>query len=186
MNLFQCWLWRRRVAREIRELRSTLAVTPPVDDDDRDGWEVTLRMYEEIILDEDWPAHTSRTWHRELVALRRRYIDGAPPPATNHEELGHYIIHVVTRQGTGELIVPPGTRLRRVLGFVFSRKTMEAVFDSTIADMQREWLDAEIAGRLGHARWIRIRGYLEILRALLVLAPTSLARLVVTIWKASQ
>lgn len=57
------------------------------------------------------------------------------------------------------LVVVPGTRLRGVLRFLLSAKTMDRIVNPTLADMQREWLDAAIDGRKWHGKWIRLRGY---------------------------
>jgi hypothetical protein len=38
------------------------------------------------------------------------------------------------------LVLPPGTRLRALLSFVFAPRTMDRVFDAVLADVQVEWI----------------------------------------------
>jgi hypothetical protein len=66
---------------------------------------------------------------------------------------------------------PPGFKLREALRFVFSRRTMEYVFDPALADMQAEWVEAMLADRPGHATWICLRGYWHLMKHLLAQLP---------------
>ena len=60
------------------------------------------------------------------------------------------------------IIRPPGWRVREIFLFVFSKRTNELVFDQTLADMQHEWTESIAAGRIWHARWVQVRGYVAL------------------------
>jgi hypothetical protein len=83
------------------------------------------------------------------------------------------------------LSIPPGTRTRGLLSFLFSARTMEHVFDPVLADHQAEWSDAMIAKHAWHARWISVRVYWHLGTHALAQCPVSVVRLIVAIWKAS-
>lgn len=83
------------------------------------------------------------------------------------------------------LLAPPGFRLRGVLAFVYSRKTMARVFEPTLADMQTEWQDAMVANRIWKARWVRVRGYASLANAAGAHSLVGLVKQVVSFWKAS-
>jgi hypothetical protein len=84
------------------------------------------------------------------------------------------------------LALPPCSRLRVALACLCSKRTMQRVFDPVIADVQAEWLEASIAGREGHALWIRIRGYWFMLRHLGAQGLVTFARALYDAWKASK
>lgn len=56
------------------------------------------------------------------------------------------------------LVQPPGRRTHSVLAFLFSRRTVDGVFSPALADLRHEYYDAQVNGRLWHARWIHVRG----------------------------
>ena len=82
------------------------------------------------------------------------------------------------------VICPPCSRLRVWLGFFFSKRTMDRVFDAAIADVQAEWQEACSQGRSGHAIWIQLRGYWHVLNHLGAQSLVSAARAVYEAWKA--
>lgn len=83
------------------------------------------------------------------------------------------------------IVLPPGLRLRRILEFLVSRKTMERVFEPALADMQSEWLDAIVADRPWKARWVRVRGYYAIAKAAGLQSVVGLVKQAVRLWKAT-
>lgn len=87
------------------------------------------------------------------------------------------------RVTTHTLTVPPGVRLRGVLDFIYSRRTMERVFEPALADMQAEWLDAVVAGRQWKARWVRFRGYASLGNAIGLHSAMRLLKQAVKLWR---
>ncbi|MCC7124198.1 MAG: LptF/LptG family permease [Acidobacteria bacterium] len=61
---------------------------------------------------------------------------------------------------------PPVSRLRFLLARVCTSQTMERIIDPAIADLQMEHAEAIAHGRRWDAAWIRVTGYLAILRAM--------------------
>lgn len=53
----------------------------------------------------------------------------------------------------------PGWTLSRWIEFLFSRKSVDQIFQPIIADMQVEYIDAIAARRYWKARWVAARGY---------------------------
>ena len=90
-------------------------------------------------------------------------------------------------RGENDLVrLPPGVRVRRILRFVFSKRTCDLVFDPALADMQSEWLEAVVAGHAWHARAIRLRGYGVLLQHVVAQLPVSFLRAAYEVWKASN
>ena len=56
----------------------------------------------------------------------------------------------------------PGLRLRAFAARVCSARTMDRLIDPTIADLQREHVDARRRGAIWTARWVRLRGFLSV------------------------
>lgn len=75
---------------------------------------------------------------------------------------------------------PPGSLLRSVSEFVFSKKTLEYVIDPIIADMQAEYFEALAAKRPYKAAWVRLRGYWSFAKAV---GLYSLLKAVVEMWR---
>jgi hypothetical protein len=61
---------------------------------------------------------------------------------------------------------PPGSTLSSMAEFVFSKKTFEHVVTPIISDLQVEYCDALAANRKIKARWVRLRGYWSLFKAL--------------------
>jgi hypothetical protein len=85
----------------------------------------------------------------------------------------------------GKIVRPPGMRLNAIAEFLFAKNTYERVFQPTIADLQREYLDALAQDRLWKARWIWLRGHYSFWVAFLCQLPISWMRLVFDLWKAA-
>jgi hypothetical protein len=86
----------------------------------------------------------------------------------------------------GSLVRLPGSRLRQVLSFAYGRRTFELVFEPVLADMQGEWVEDLAAGRTWHARWVRMRGYLNLLQHIVAQLPISFGRAMYELWGASK
>jgi cytochrome bd-type quinol oxidase subunit 2 len=71
----------------------------------------------------------------------------------------------------------PGARLRALAARVFDRPTMERLIDPVIADLQCEHADAMRRRQLWRARWIRIGGFIALVKVLAIAAPAVDARL---------
>jgi len=82
--------------------------------------------------------------------------------------------------------LPPASRVRGLLRFVFSQRTCDLVFDPVVADVQQEWIEAVAAGRKWHAAWVRVRGYLTLLQHAMAQLPMSFGRAMYEMWKASK
>lgn len=87
------------------------------------------------------------------------------------------------RSSRRELQLPPGFRIRRWAELLADKETYLKVFHPTIADMQSDWLEAHKRGDLEKARWIKIRGYYEIFKAVLKECGFSLLKLAINIGK---
>lgn len=72
------------------------------------------------------------------------------------------------------LILPPGARLRDVLCLIYSRKTVERVFEQGIADTQEEWQAAMIHNQPWLARWAQVHGVLTVFLTMAVHAAVTL------------
>ncbi len=84
------------------------------------------------------------------------------------------------------LHVPPGTRVRGLLSFLYGRKTMHNVFEPLLADIQAEWLEANQADQRARAAWICLRGYVNIIQHVGAQGLVSSVRLLFNLWKASH
>ena len=82
-------------------------------------------------------------------------IGGGDQAISYGVDLNSHAIKIVT--------LPPGFRLAEVLRFLLTRKAFERFVAPTIADMQEEYVDALVAGRIWHARWIAVRGHLLVI-----------------------
>lgn len=67
---------------------------------------------------------------------------------------------------TSSVRLPPGATLCRVLRFLVRAKTFTLICEPAIADMQHEYNDALVRGAQWQARWIHLRGYYDVARAL--------------------
>jgi hypothetical protein len=72
-----------------------------------------------------------------------------------------------------KILRPPGSCLRAIADFVYSRKTVEHVFKPMIADLEYEYIEALAAGRPLKARWVHIRGIFAFWMTAAVHASTS-------------
>lgn len=196
--------FRCRVLLEVWKMRWTLSRSKTLTPDEKVAWWNTLTLFQ-MMVEERWNTPAGKRVQRELASYRRRYLGGEP----YHEPMGIdvpataasgmllavfvvvailFVALAVSRSKSSPIIieVPPGSRLRRALAFVFSKRTMEGVFHQIINDMQEEHIEALSAGEPWKARAIRLRGYLSILEAVAALVPLSIARLAWKLWKASQ
>jgi hypothetical protein len=58
----------------------------------------------------------------------------------------------------------PGSRLRRFAERVCDSRALERLIDPLIADMQAEYHNARLTGRLWASRWVRLQGYLAFVK----------------------
>ena len=63
-----------------------------------------------------------------------------------------------TERGGARIYKPPGSLLRSIADFFFSKKTFEAVFEQTVADLQLEYIEALSHRRRWKALWVWMRG----------------------------
>lgn len=104
-----------------------------------------------VVVEEGGPWLTIEakgTWYGSL----RSQTMVEPAFETVDEELKY-------RSSRPKLLVPPGSRVRVALERLLPRKQFQLDLEPVIADTQDEWLEAMLADRNGHARWIRCRGY---------------------------
>lgn len=71
---------------------------------------------------------------------------------------------------TPKITNPPGARISGWLDVLVGRKNFERIFQEMIADMRDEYFQALSAGRRRLAWWIRVRFYLSVGWALILLA----------------
>lgn len=81
--------------------------------------------------------------------------------------------------------VPPGSHLRVLAEFFFSRKTYSEILEPTLRDLFDDYCVALKEKRLGKAHWIRVRGYWSFWSAVFAQLPISAASMVYKIWKAT-
>ena len=77
----------------------------------------------------------------------------------------------------------PGSELFRMISFAAGTRATESIFKQSIADMREEYFEALAAGRQWHARWINIRGHLDMALTFVAYVSTSLAKRVTSIWR---
>jgi hypothetical protein len=90
------------------------------------------------------------------------------------------------RQSRVEIYRAPGWSLRRLAVFVFSNKVYSLVFKPTLADLEKEYLEALAEERKHKARWVVVRGYWSFWTAFVAQLPISSLRLLIEAWKASK
>jgi hypothetical protein len=61
------------------------------------------------------------------------------------------------------IVLPPGARLSRVTRFLMTREAHGRYVEPIIRDMQLEYCDELAAGHIWHARWIAVRGHIQVL-----------------------
>lgn len=87
------------------------------------------------------------------------------------------------RQRKVEIHSPPGRRLHVLTDFLFSRKVCAEIFEPTLVDLYNEYCSALQEGRIGKARWVRVRGYWSFWSAFAMQLPLSAAKRIVSLWK---
>jgi DNA-binding CsgD family transcriptional regulator len=78
---------------------------------------------------------------------------------------------------------PPGSTLRALADFFFSRRTYLTVLQPTLADLQDEYFQALADHRPWKARMARVRGYWSFWSAFFAQLPVSLIRKMAELWK---
>ena len=112
-------------------------------------------------------------------ALRTRYVmDKLDGP---FEKILQALLRILARRP--KIYRAPGTRLERVLKFVFRKKTFDALYGQTIADAREEYNQALLENRIWEARWIAGCLYVNVLKVLIVGFGVGLAKKAVEIWK---
>lgn len=71
--------------------------------------------------------------------------------------------------------LPPGTNLLNIAKFVYSKKTIERLFNQIVVDMREEHLEALARGEIRHARWIHLRGTVAFLTTVVIHSGASVA-----------
>lgn len=79
---------------------------------------------------------------------------------------------------------PVGWKLRSFAEFMYPPRTNEMIFYATLCDLQIEYCKALKLGRHRKAEWVRWRGYISFLSAVLAHAAISITKRVVDLWKA--
>lgn len=95
-------------------------------------------------------------------------------------ELLYLLLRGVVTGDKRNIVRPPGSFLRGIAEFFFSKKTLELVIAPVIADMQLEYCEAVAADRRLKASWIRLRGYWSLFKAV---GLYSLLRTVSQMWR---
>ncbi len=85
--------------------------------------------------------------------------------------------------GRSSIQRPPGFKLITIAE-LFSRRIRTEVLEPTIRDLQKEHLDALAQGSVRLAHWVVFRGYVSFWSAVIALAPVSLLKKIIGLWKA--
>jgi hypothetical protein len=87
------------------------------------------------------------------------------PPAIRLTQ--QWIIWSSSLRGGNRLVRPPGSGMRRFAHTVFGKRAAERVYDPLIADLQHEYFEALAAGSRVQAGFVRLRGYVSFVSAVL-------------------
>lgn len=82
-----------------------------------------------------------------------------------------------------KIYLPPGSSVRSVLEFIFSKKAFDGVFAQVIVDMREEHAEALAVGELRKARWIVVRGHLGIGLTVMSYLGATLGKRLAGIWQ---
>jgi hypothetical protein len=110
----------------------------------------------------------------EIVVVSSAYVFGSA--------MAQWSMRRRTRRVTGL----PGHTLSTLADFVYSPRTVERIFEATLADLQNEYCKALADGRAWKARWVRLRGYWGFWNAALAHLLVSVLDNVVKIWKLTR
>jgi hypothetical protein len=98
----------------------------------------------------------SRTWLDVTVTLQ----------ASDHYDISDLIQEAhderIRLRKSNRLLMPPGVALAKVSRFLLPPKAWRTYIRPIIADMQEEYCLAISKGDLWHARWIALRGHLQV------------------------
>jgi hypothetical protein len=84
------------------------------------------------------------------------------PAPSSWATLRNIIASLLSRR----VVRPPGSRLRLILSWFYSKKTMEHVFNEIFADLEIEYNEALSHEQRVKAAWVRLRGYWSIINAI--------------------
>ncbi len=84
------------------------------------------------------------------------------------------------------IILPPGTRIRRILAWLCRPRTMAHTFDPVLTDLRHEYLEALREKKKVKAFWVRIRGYWSIITAIGLQSFVSVGKKIVAYWRSSS
>lgn len=83
-----------------------------------------------------------------------------------------------------KILVPPGSKLLGLSRKIFPKKFTQEVLESTITDMQFEYIESMDAGAEWHRRWVCVRGYASYALALFCGLSATVGKKLVDAWKA--
>ena len=118
------------------------------------------------------------------VPLKIDYFSRVYPEGQHQLEL-EYQLPTKEVAKKAKIHLPPGTRLRSILEFVYSPKVMMNIFFEILGDIQYEWMEAVVKGEKWKSRWIRIRGLYSIFSAIIVHLNVAFWKKVIHLWKIS-
>ena len=118
---------------------------------------------------------------------------------TTHEtaswfDIGCWVrLHGVIRAGDSgnpknshRIVCPPGSRLKLILSWVFSKRTMERAFDNILNDLQHEYNEALFEGRRYKAVWVRLRAYWAVAGAAGLQWVVVVSKKLIMLWHSSR
>ena len=108
-------------------------------------------------------------------------------PNISKDELMYYygLMKGKVEEKTTDIIMPPGTYFSKIIGFIYSKKSKERIFDPIISDMHQEYFEALDQGRKWKMHWIHIRGIMNILIATIYDLPFFVLDKIINILKIS-
>jgi hypothetical protein len=93
-------------------------------------------------------------------------------------------VHALSKyRGQQRIHRSPGFGLRRFARWFFAPKTVSAILEPVLSDMQVEFIEALAAKRPAKARWVQIRGYWTFWQHVALQIPVSITHLLVSLWK---
>ena len=122
--------------------------------------------------------------HVAEIEVTRKPAQGRDLLGRRLRKVGQAATNRLVRLGSRRKVRRPvGSSLRGVAEFVFSKKAFEQVYDPLISDLRFEYCEALAENRRGKARWVRGRGYVSFLAAVLVHVAGSGGHSVVRVWR---
>jgi len=94
--------------------------------------------------------------------------------------------HASTGSWKTRIKAPPGSHLRTLSEFLFSKKIYSTIFEPTLCDLLNEYVEALKDHRPWKARYVRIRGYWSFWSTAFAQLPISALKMAYKAWQATR